>query len=215
MRESKGNMFEWVTHTWSPIVGECSHKCSYCYMRKFPQKPIHLKENVLAENLGVKNVIFVCSGTDLFADDVPSLWIVRVLDACKKYNSNTYLFQTKNPKRYLDFKEMFPKNTYFGVTIETNEEFNLDKSPTRKSRADYIRKLNSPNVVLTIEPIMQFELEPFVRMIREIKPLWVNIGADSQGHNLPEPNREKIIELVARLKEFTEIKKKVNLERLK
>jgi hypothetical protein len=183
-------------------------------MKRFPQKPIHLVEKELNEVLGVNNFIFVCSGTDLFADDVPAIWIDRVLQVCNNFPQNKYLFQTKNPKRFVSFKDKFPKQSFFGVTIETNEEFNLNKAPTRKSRAGWIKKLNSPNVVLTIEPIMEFELEPFKKMIIEMKPLWVNIGADSKNHKLNEPSREKVDALIVELKKFTEIREKRNLERL-
>lgn len=34
IKESKGNMYEFVTHTWNPIKGKCSHGCTYCYMKK-------------------------------------------------------------------------------------------------------------------------------------------------------------------------------------
>lgn len=30
LNKAKGNMYEWVTHTWNPLAGECSHGCSYC-----------------------------------------------------------------------------------------------------------------------------------------------------------------------------------------
>lgn len=34
LNESKGNMYDWVTHTWNPIKGKCSHNCNYCFMKK-------------------------------------------------------------------------------------------------------------------------------------------------------------------------------------
>ena len=37
---------------------------------------------------------------------------------------------------------------------------------------------------------------------------------ESKGHNLPEPSWDKVQELIAALKEFTEVKVKSNLERL-
>ena len=32
---SKGNMYEFVTHTWNTIKGQCFHDCSYCYMKRY------------------------------------------------------------------------------------------------------------------------------------------------------------------------------------
>lgn len=68
--------------------------------------------------------------------------------------------------------------------------------------------------MITIEPIMDFNLVPFIEMLRNIMPEWVNIGADSQGHDLREPPAGKIKELIAELERFTEVKIKSNLKRL-
>ena len=69
-------------------------------------------------------------------------------------------------------------------------------------------------IFLSIEPIMDFDLEPFVQIIKNIKPKFVSIGADSKNHNLPEPSKEKIEVLIRELKKFTEVKIKDNLKRL-
>jgi len=211
LRESKGNMFEWVTHTWNPIKGKCSHDCEYCYMKIFPQKPIRLDDGELRDNLGRDNIIFVGSSTDMFAEDVPNEWIDKVLAKCKLFD-NTYLFQTKNPKRFSDFDGNYPAKSIFGTTIETNRENNLAKAPSRAERVQYIKDRGKSMV--TIEPIMDFDLEPFVTILKEVQPDWVNIGADSKNHNLPEPTREKVDALIIELQRFTEIKKKHNLNRL-
>ena len=44
LNQSKGNMYEFITHTWNPIKDRCYHDCAYCYMKSIvpnPQ-PIHL-----------------------------------------------------------------------------------------------------------------------------------------------------------------------------
>ena len=38
LRESKGNMYDFITHTWNPIKGKCLHNCSYCYMKRFGEQ---------------------------------------------------------------------------------------------------------------------------------------------------------------------------------
>ena len=68
--------------------------------------------------------------------------------------------------------------------------------------------------MISIEPIMDFELVEFSMMIRNIHPDYVSIGADSQGHNLSEPSKEKTMELIEGLKTFTEVKIKDNLKRI-
>ena len=68
--------------------------------------------------------------------------------------------------------------------------------------------------MVTIEPILVFHLEPLVEMIKEISPEWVNVGADSGGNKLPEPNKEEILALIDELNKFTVVKNKTNLKRL-
>jgi len=68
--------------------------------------------------------------------------------------------------------------------------------------------------MISIEPIMDFRILPFVRMIKQIKPKFVSIGADSQGHNLPEPSPEKVKRLIEELRKFTKVKIKPNLNRI-
>ena len=51
-------------------------------------------------------------------------------------------------------------------------------------------------------------------MIKSINPEWVNIGADSKGHKMPEPSKEKVLALIEQLKLFTDVKIKDNLKRI-
>ena len=73
--------------------------------------------------------------------------------------------------------------------------------------------IKNPTFV-TIEPIMDFDLEILVKYIKLCHPNQVNIGADSGNNHLPEPSKEKILELISALKEFTNIDQKRNLSRL-
>lgn len=216
LNKTKGNMYDWVTHTWNPIKGKCSHDCEYCYMKIFPQKLIRLDEKELQENLGEGKIIFVGSSTDMWAKDVPNEWIRKVLTKCRNYEGNTYIFQTKAPYRFWKFSGEYPRNTIFGTTLETNRDTKqYSKAGPPYSRVSNMQDWFMKRKFVTIEPIMDFDLEPFVKMIKAIQPEWVNIGADSKNHNLPEPPREKIDALIKELQKFTIIKKKYNLERLR
>lgn len=56
LNKSKGNMYSWVTDTWNPIKGVCSHGCSYCFMRKWGHlKPIRLDNSEFKTDLGKGN----------------------------------------------------------------------------------------------------------------------------------------------------------------
>ncbi len=67
---------------------------------------------------------------------------------------------------------------------------------------------------VTIEPILEFNLEHMVTMIKRCNPKQVNIGADSGRNNLIEPTKEKVLQLVLELQKFTIIHNKSNLQRL-
>jgi len=62
--------------------------------------------------------------------------------------------------------------------------------------------------------IMDFDIREFKMMLMNIRSDFVSIGADSKGHNLPEPSREKLLELIEWLKTITEVKIKKNLNRI-
>ena len=68
-----------------------------------------------------------------------------------------------------------------------------------------------PNVT-EIQACMPYLIE----QIRQIKPKFVSIGADSKGHGLPEPNGEKVRKLIEALELLykIEVKIKSNLKRL-
>lgn len=217
LKKSVGNMYEFVTHMWGPIRGRCKHDCSYCYMKKWPLPPLHIDEKDLKTNLGEGNFIFVCHTIDLFADDVPSEWIKRVLERLTAYPKNRYLLQSKNPKRFLDFLDKCPDDVLFGTTIETNRDIYVEsKAPSYIERAKALGELYALGLetMVTIEPIFDFDLDELVDLVITANPAWVNIGADSKGHKLPEPSREKVKNLIEVLREKTKIKLKRNLKRI-
>ncbi len=214
LNKVKGNMYSFCTHTWNVIKGKCSHDCSYCYMKRFPQNPIRLDEKEFKTDLGEGNFIFVGSSTDMFADDIPRGWIERVIEHCNQYPKNTYLFQSKNPGRFKDFELHYPKNSIFGTTAESNLAWKYSKAPNIHQRLVCLSGVKGRKMV-TIEPIMDFDLDMFVTLLRGVKPEFVNIGADSQGHNLPEPSWDKIQSLIKELEKFTKVNLKDNLNRLK
>lgn len=219
LNKQKGNMYPWVTHTWNVIKGKCPHECKYCYMNKYPLIPVRLDENEFNTDLGSGNTIFVGSSCDMWANDILGEWIQKIIDYIfDKYWDNTYLFQTKNPKRFFDFVDSFHDDAIVGTTLETNRNTNTN-APEPSERVPWMweftdRKYNHFKRMVSIEPIMDFDIVEFSMMIRNIHPDFVSIGADSQGHNLPEPSKEKTLELIKGLNTFTEVKIKDNLKRI-
>jgi hypothetical protein len=68
--------------------------------------------------------------------------------------------------------------------------------------------------MVTVEPIMKFDIDNLLFLIKSIGPVQVNIGADSGNNYLPEPSPEKIADLIKGLRTFTKVDLKKNLKRL-
>jgi protein gp37 len=208
-------MYDWVTHTWSPIIG-CPHQCEYCYVKAFRNQPVEPQLRDDFPPLGSERIIFVGHLCDMFAVNVPVSMIRRVLNHCCRYPSNQYVFQTKNPGRLFDFEPWLPDSRLLGTTIETDKQDILGRisnAPAAADRSQWMRVIHSEKFI-TIEPIMAFNLGPFVDLIVDAAPSFVNIGADSKKHNLVEPTAGEVQLLIEALEaKGIKIRKKTNLDR--
>ena len=198
------------------------HKCIYCYVDHFPfgrpakyQGPLRLIEKEFAVQYGAGNTIFIENCNDLMAEDVPQYFINKIIVHCLRWPDNDYIFQTKNPARYLTMDALFPDRSLFGCTIETNRLIrDISTAPDSYDRVVAMKKLQVRKFI-TIEPILDFDVDIFPGWIDQIRPEFVNIGADSKKHNLPEPSADKIHTLIEKLTAYgIEIREKHNLERL-
>lgn len=224
LQKSKGHMYPWVSHTHSHLGGECPHKCVYCYVDHFPfgrpqkyQGELRLIEKEFSVNYGSGKTIFVENCNDLFAEEVPQEFIERILAHCRKYPDNTYIFQTKNPARYITAHIPFPTKSLLGCTLETNRTdcMCVSNAPAPVSRIWAMEAITRPKFI-TIEPILDFDVIELITAILSIKPNFVNIGSDSKGHGLREPSIDKVNELISLLRNIgIEVREKHNLQRLK
>jgi len=189
-------------------------------MKRFGGQPkIHFDEKELKTDFRMGNFIFVGSSCDMWADKIPENWILETLKHCHEYPTNIYLFQTKNPQRFSNLisrgKIPYLAEIRYCVTLETNRDYpQMGNTPSTRQRSAALMEMDVFNKYVTIEPIMDFEIEYFIPMIKRCCPLEVYIGADSGGHNLPEPPAEKVRELITELSKFTEVKIKNNLKRI-
>lgn len=222
LKKTTGNMYPWVTHTHSHLGGLCPHKCTYCYVDspRFGRPPKYQGELRLIEaefktNYGQGKTIFVENCNDLFAADVPLKYIERITAHCNAWTDNLFVWQTKNPARYLEVKDLLPVNSIFGATIESNRNYpDISKGPDMESRVHAMSVLRGRKFV-TIEPILDFDVEELASCILQISPEFINIGADSKKHELPEPTTAKIIEFINIITNHgIEIREKHNLTRL-
>jgi len=220
LNKTNGNMYPWVTHTWNPLSGKCQHYCQYCYMnRSFMgnlekyKGDVRLDNGALEVDLGSNNTIFVGSATDLFGKWVPEHVIKKILKYCNKF-LNSYLFQSKDPGRMAGFIEFLPSNSIIATTLETNRDYNISSAPQPSQRYQDFLSINHPRKMISIEPIMDFDLKEFLSWIKDISPEFISIGADSKNNSLDEPSPQKIRALISGIKQFTEIREKKNLKRV-
>jgi len=212
-------MYNFINFTWNTVKGVCPHNCSYCYCKRWGKQPeLHFDKRELKTDLGEDNFIFVGSSCDLFAEAIPHDWIINTLNWCNRYSMNSYLFQSKNPARmgeYLLGNGIDHNPATVCTTIETNRRFEcMGATPTPWDRAYAMAELGAFPRYVTIEPILDFDLEPMVELIRRCEPEQVNIGADSGGHHLPEPSAVQVLALIDELSKFTRVEKKENLARI-
>jgi len=221
MNKTTGNMYPWTPFSINPIRGRCPHFCTYCYVKTSRVKHLYQGEPYLVNSffekrLGKGKTIFMGSCFDLFAEGIPDEWINAILLYLRiDYPYNTYLFQSKNTQNMYQFKSHFPPITIIGTTAETNRNIdNISKAPSTYYRLDWLKRFNGFLKMISIEPLLDFDLDVFLNKIREVEPSFISIGTDSKNHHLPEPPAGKIIELIQELQKFTEVKIKPNLSRL-
>lgn len=233
LNDRNGNMYEFVTHTWNPIRGKCYHDCSYCYMKKIDPdaQPIRLVESELQGDFGTNKFIFVGSSTDMFAQDVKDEWIKSVLDFCFEKTVNQspqertrFMFQTKNPQHLLQFInhplfDVERKQVVVCTTLETNRHYPdlMNNAPLPQARAEAMEAIAKAGIetYVTIEPIMNFDLDEFIMLIKRCNPTQVNIGANTNKdiEMPPQLKERKVVDLILQLCLFTKVHIKKNANR--
>ncbi len=225
LNKANGNMYTHITHTWNPLGGECFHKCGYCSTHKLVLRypvikkkysgPPRLDEKCMRDQFNDDMFIFVVAQNDLFAWGVPGDIILSVLEYCRKFNCK-YLFQTKNPVRILDYLGFMPKNSTICTTIESDIiHESMKDCPRPEIRSEGMNIISKHfRIFVTIEPVMDFNLNIMTVLLNYCNPNMVSIGADSGNNHLPEPSKEKLLELIYELQKFTIIDQKRNLNRI-
>jgi len=209
--------------TYNLVVG-CLHACTYCYardlaegrLRHLPRYRDGFKPKLVESELRRRfrgGTVFVSDMGELFGPWVPADWIEAVLEATWRSPEATFLFLTKNPERYFEFLGRFPRQAILGATVETNNQYTgISKAPPPWHRLQMMRRLRECQplmpLMLSLEPIMDFDVRPFVEMIQPIRPEFLYVGYDNHDHHLPEPHLAKTRELIAALGEFTEVRVK-------
>ncbi len=214
-------MFHIVTRTWNPITG-CKHYCKYCWARMLVETRLRKVTRKYAEGFVPKlhekeldvcfkpgELVFVADMGDMFGDWVPEKWIYRVLEVVERFPQTTFLFLTKNPRRYYALKSTLclHRNAIFGATIETDLDelyigYGISRAPLPSERIAYMKALRCLRKMVSIEPIIDFSSpRSFAEKIAEIEPEFVYIGYDNYDNRLPEPTLDKTLELIDNLRQ--------------
>ena len=217
-------MFKTVTRTWNPFTG-CGFDCVYCWARdlalgKLAHTPRYSEAKFKPTfHVAELDKTFKC-GVFVFITDMGDIsfatWhqLHSILKVIEKYPETNFLLQTKDPGMFLNGL-IWPENIYHGATIETNRKIDCSKAPHPISRYHSFAVNNNPHKFLSIEPIMDFDLEVFASWVLDINPEIVEIGADNYRHELPEPSWYKVQSLMDILeKGYIKVVEKDGLRRL-
>lgn len=209
MKISKSNMYR-NTQTWNPFKG-CKFDCIYC-RPSFQQQAKRQKHRCIdcynyiphyhgerLSHIPSAEIIFICGNADLhFCDPV---FLRKIIKAIKLHNRHKpdkiYYLQTKQPD-YLDqFLNDLPSNVIIVTTLETNRDDGYEKvsnAPIPSLRYKQFLSLDYPRKVVTIEPVMDFDIEIFSSWIIELNPEYVWLGYNSRPNQiiLPEPSAKKL-----------------------
>jgi DNA repair photolyase len=222
-----GNMYGDSILQVNAIVG-CEFHCNYCEA-SFQRQMKRQKQNCLQcynyevhehlerldrsyPNTEGDQFIWLCSSCDISFGKKE--WIERVLSTIRENSNKTFFLQSKEPTIFLGYK--LPHNLIIGTTIETNLDnlylqHNISKAPLPTERAAHFRLIDHPRKSITIEPILNFELNTFVRLLKQIAPERIYIGYDTKNTSLPEPSLSKTKSFMNRLRKdlpMCKIKKK-------
>lgn len=207
--------------TWNLFTG-CNFRCSYCWARQLAEGRLKryypngfvptTHPDRFDKHFKPDEFVFPVSMGDIsFAP--PLVWRNVIKSVCD-YPETNFLLCTKNPSIYSPYQYLPNDKLYLGTTIETNRRYNYSKAPIPYVRAVDLRNIHFPKKFLSIEPIMDFDLE-FLKWIDQIAPSIVEVGADNYHNNLPEPNPDKVNALLKFLKNICPIVvEKAGLERL-
>jgi len=177
---------EWTESTWNPVTGctKISSGCKHCYAERMAIRlkamgqtnyangfELTIHEHALELPLRWKKpqTIFVNSMSDLFHEDVPTDFILRVFAVMHRARWHRYQILTKRSDRLLELDPYLTwgSNIWIGVTVENKDHI---------FRIDHLRQTHSLVKFLSLEPL----LGPLHRL--NLKGIdWVIVGGES-GH---------------------------------
>jgi hypothetical protein len=220
----QGRMYPGVK-TWNPFLG-CEFDCSYCdpsfkkVLRWIANKngcedchsykPHYHPERLKPEKIPSEETVFVFGQGDIAFCD-PS-YVRKTFDVIRQKHSRVrkgYYFQSKAPVCLKQYLGEYPVGSILVTTLETNRDEGYEavsKAPKPSVRFKQFLELDYPKKVITIEPVMDFDLDEFLEMVLKLKDqgslkyVWFGFNSNPQVVKLPEPSEAKAQEFVDLLK---------------
>lgn len=175
---------EWTESTWNPVTGcnKISPGCKNCYAERMAIRlqamgqanyangfDLTLQERALELPLRWKKpqVIFVNSMSDLFHEDIPIDFVLRVFEVMLRAHHHQFQVLTKRSQHLLELDPIlpWPSNIWMGVSVE-NQDYTF--------RIDHLRQTNAKVKFLSLEPL----LGPLSNLdLTDID--WVIVGGES------------------------------------
>jgi len=155
---------EWTENTWNPITGctQISAGCKNCYAKRMAKRltamgnprylngfSVTIHRDLFEAPLQKKKpqIIFVCSMSDLFHEEVSFEVIEEIFDNMKKANWHIFQVLTKRAKRLKEFSALYkiPDNVWVGTSIENKDVI---------SRLDCLKLTIAKTKFLSCEPLI-------------------------------------------------------------
>ena len=175
---------EWTESSWNPVTGctKLSPGCKHCYAERMARrlkgmgqpnyangfKPtVHEQALRLPIEWKKPQTIFVNSMSDLFHDQVPTEFIIRVFEVMKQADWHLFQALTKRSERLLALDSLLPwsPNVWMGVSVETQDY---------ACRIDHLRQTSAAMKFLSCEPLLGPLPDLDLRGIG-----WVIVGGES------------------------------------
>lgn len=207
--------------TYNPFKG-CGFNCLYCgpsFQRQAKRQrrlcarcydfvPHEHPERLDARRIPNAHTVFVCGNGDISFCSVE--FVHRTLDVLAEHSRRhpevDYYLQSKRPACFAPFLDSLPPRVLLVTTLETNRDAGYDrisKAPPPTERFAKFLALDWPRKVVTVEPVMDFDVDPFVGMLAAIRPehVWLGFNSRPKEVALPEPPMQKVRAFARRLRE--------------
>lgn len=190
MKAATKTTIEWTESTWNPLTGctKISPGCKNCYAERMSYRlqamgqpnyangfQLAMHEHVLEAPMSWRKpqMIFVNSMSDLFHEDVPDAFILRVFDVMRRAHWHQFQVLTKRSERLLEISPLidWPSNVWMGVSVE-NSDYTY--------RINHLRQTGALTKFLSIEPLLGKITEMNLEGIH-----WVIAGGESGPGSRP------------------------------